>query len=138
MASTELEGSVASHRGNYVRAKKLFKKAVELEKKLGYSEPPLYSRPSLESLGYAAIRARDWAGAREAFRQVLSLRPRSGFGYYGIAVSYDKEGNRSAAVHAYREFLDSWQHADKDLAMIQAARSAMVRLNGSGSQAVYQ
>ncbi|MGA8596102.1 MAG: tetratricopeptide repeat protein [Bryobacteraceae bacterium] len=129
VASKELAGNVASHRGNYECAKKLLKEAVETEKKLGYSEPPLYSRPSLESLGYAAIRAGQWEAARNAFRQVLVLRPKSGFGYYGIALAYDKEGNRSAAAKAYQDFLASWPHADEDLAMVRAARAAMARLN---------
>jgi tetratricopeptide (TPR) repeat protein len=131
VASKELAGNVASARGNYGRAKELLQEAVAMEKKLGYSEPPLYSRPSLESLGYAAIRARDWEMARNAFRQVLILRPKSGFGYYGIALSYEKEGNRSAAARAYQEFLASWQHADEDLEMVRAAREAMGRLNAA-------
>jgi tetratricopeptide (TPR) repeat protein len=128
VASKELAGNVASARGDYRRAKELLQDAVEMEKKLGYSEPPLYSRPSLESLGYAAIRARDWETARNAFGQVLVLRPKSGFGYYGIALAYDKEGNRSAAAEAYQQFLTSWQHADDDLAMLRAGRAAMARL----------
>jgi tetratricopeptide (TPR) repeat protein len=106
-ASKELAGNVASHRGNYERAKELLQEAVEAEKKLGYSEPPLYSRPSLESLGYAAIRAGQWEAARNAFRHVLVLRPKSGFGHYGIALAYDKEGNRGAAAQAYQDFLES-------------------------------
>ena len=129
VASKELAGNAASARGNYGRAKQWLQEAVEMEKKLGYSEPPLYSRPAWESLGYAAIRARDWETARNAFRQVLVLRPKSGFGYYGIALAYEKEGNRSAAVKAYQEFLASWQQADDDLAMVRAARAAMARLN---------
>jgi tetratricopeptide (TPR) repeat protein len=131
VASKELAGNVASHRGNYPRAEELLKEAVQTEKKLGYSEPPLYSRPSLESLGYAAIRAGQWEAARNAFRQVLALRPKSGFAYYGIALAYDREGNRSAAARAYRDFLASWQHADENLAMVRAARSAMARLSAT-------
>jgi tetratricopeptide (TPR) repeat protein len=129
VASKELAGNVASHRGDYERAKELLNDAVETEKKLGYSEPPLYSRPSLESLGYAAIRAGQWEAARNAFRQVLVLRPKSGFGYYGIALAYDKEGNRNSAAKAYQDFLAAWQQADEDLAMVRAARLAMARLN---------
>jgi hypothetical protein len=64
VASKELAGNVASHRGNYERAKELLEQAVEAEKKLGYSEPPTYSRPALESLGYAAIRAGKWDARR--------------------------------------------------------------------------
>jgi tetratricopeptide (TPR) repeat protein len=124
VASKELAGNVASHRGNYERAKELLEQAVEAEKKLGYSEPPTYSRPALESLGYAAIRAEKWEAARDAFQQVLAARPKSGFGYYGIALAYDKEGNRNAASKAYAEFLDSWKYADENLEMVRAARAA--------------
>jgi tetratricopeptide (TPR) repeat protein len=130
VASQELAGNVASRSGNYERAKLLLEKAVEAEKKLGYSEPPIYSRPALESLGYAAIGAGEWDAARDAFRQVLVARPKSGFGYYGIAVAYEKEGNRIAASKAYEEFLNSWKYADADLEMVRAARA---HLNESGS-----
>jgi tetratricopeptide (TPR) repeat protein len=130
VASQELAGNVASRHGNYERAKLLLEKAVEAEKKLGYSEPPIYSRPALESLGYAAIGAGKWDAARDAFRQVLVARPKSGFGYYGIAVAYEKEGNRHAASTAYEEFLESWKYADEDLEMVRAARA---HLNQSGS-----
>jgi tetratricopeptide (TPR) repeat protein len=121
VASKELAGNLASHRGNYDRAKELLEQATEAEKKLGYSEPPQYSRPAWESLGYAAIRAGKWDAARDAFRQVLAARPNSGFGYYGIALAYDKEGNRAAAVKTYREFLESWKYADRDLEMVRRA-----------------
>jgi hypothetical protein len=60
---------------------------------------------------------------------VLVLRPKSGFGYYGIALAYDKEGNRNSAAKAYQDFLAAWQQADEDLAMVRAARLAMARLN---------
>jgi tetratricopeptide (TPR) repeat protein len=129
VASKELAGNVASHRGDYDRAQALLEQAVEAEKKLGYSEPPMYSRPALESLGYAAIRAGKWNAARDAFRQVLAARPKSGFGYYGIALAFEKEGNRSAASKAYEEFLDSWKYADEDLEMVRAARAARVHPN---------
>jgi tetratricopeptide (TPR) repeat protein len=122
VASKELAGNVASHRGNYARAKELLGEAVEAEKKLGYSEPPSYSRPALESLGYAAIRAGKWDEARDAFQKVLVERPKSGFGYYGIALAYRKEGNQDAAKKAYAEFLEAWKYADPDLPMILAAK----------------
>jgi hypothetical protein len=65
----------------------------------------------------------------DAFRQVLAARPKSGFGYSGLALAYEKEGNRSAASQAYAEFLDSWKYADEDLEMVRAARAARLRPN---------
>jgi tetratricopeptide (TPR) repeat protein len=125
VASKEMAGNVASHRGNYERAKTLLEQAVEAEKALGYSEPPRYSRPALESLGYAALRAGKWDDARVAFGQVLVARPKSGFGYYGVALAYEKEGNRQAAAEAYRQFLDAWKYADSDLPMMVLTKQAI-------------
>jgi len=33
-----------------------------------------------------------------------------------------KQGDRSQAAKAYREFLEAWSHADRDLPQIQAAQ----------------
>ena len=56
------------------------------------------------------------------------------FGYYGLALAYEKEGNRSAASQAHAEFLDSWKYTDEDLEMVRAARAARLRPNYAGSQ----
>ena len=120
VASQELAGNLESHRGHFERAKLLLEQAVEAEQKLGYAEPPIYSRPALESLGYACIRAEKWEDARAAFRKVLVARPRSGFGYYGIALAWEKEGNQAEAAKAWAEFKKAWQYADSDLAMMRS------------------
>lgn len=122
VASFELRGNIASRRDRFEEARDLLKIAVKNERELGYSEPPAYSRPALESLGYACIRAGHWDEARQAFQQVLEERPKSGFGLYGIALAYEKQGDREKAIQAYRDFLDAWKNADPDRAQVQAAR----------------
>ena len=122
VASFELRGNIASRRDRFEEARDLLKVAVKNERELGYSEPPAYSRPALESLGYACIRAGHWDEARQAFQQVLEERPKSGFGLYGIALAYEKQGDREKAARAYRDFLDAWKNADPDLPQVQAAR----------------
>ncbi len=119
VASRELAGNLESHRGHFDRAKVLLEQAVEAEQKLGYAEPPVYSRPALESLGYACIRAGKWDDARAAFRKVLIARPHSGFGYYGIALAWQKEGKTDEATKAWAEFKSAWQFADSDLPMLR-------------------
>ncbi|HTS48769.1 MAG TPA: tetratricopeptide repeat protein [Bryobacteraceae bacterium] len=127
IASFELRGNIASRRDRFEEARELLKIAVKNERETGYSEPPSYSRPALESLGYACIRAGQWVEAREAFRQVLEERPKSGFGLYGIALAYEKQGDREKAAQAYRDFLDAWKNADPDLAQVQAARTFLAQ-----------
>ncbi len=122
VASLELRGNTASMRNDFDQARDLLKEAVKKEKDIGYSEPPQYSRPALESLGYACIRAKHWDDARQAFQQVLEERPCSGFGLYGIALAWDKQGDHDKAAAAYHAFLDAWKNADADLPQVESAR----------------
>ncbi len=120
-ASLDLRGSLRCAQGNLEEGYKLLKKAVEKERVVGYSEPPQYSRPELESLGYAYLRAGEWDKARDAFQSELGLRPRSGHALYGIAQSWEKAGKASEARKAYAEFLNEWKEADSDLPMMKHA-----------------
>ena len=121
-ASLELRGDNAGQRGDFETARSLLMRADEEQKKLGYSEPPQYSRPALEVLGAVGLRAGRFEEARAVFAQALAQRPRSGFALYGIAAAWEKEGKRAEAAKAYREFLDAWSHADRDLPQIRAAQ----------------
>ena len=123
VSSLELRGNISSRKGDLENMRKLFDDAVQKEKELGYAEPPLYSRPALESLGHALVRAGKFGEAREAFQKELIERPRSGFALYGIALAWDKEGNREEAGKAYRLFLEAWAQADAGLAPMRAAQA---------------
>ena len=123
VSSLELRGNISSRNGDWESSRKLFDDAVQKEKELGYTEPPRYSRPALESLGHALVRAGKFGEAREAFQKELMERPRSGFALYGIALAWDKEGNREEAAKAYRVFLEAWALADAGLAPVRAAQA---------------
>jgi tetratricopeptide (TPR) repeat protein len=122
-ASLELRGNIANTKGDLDAGRKLLERADEQEKKAGYSEPPQYSRPALEVLGLACIRAGKFDDARTAFQKALKQRPRSGWALYGIALAWDKQGKKPEAVNAYREFLDAWSNADSDLPQIKSAQA---------------
>jgi tetratricopeptide (TPR) repeat protein len=85
-ASLELSGNLASHKDDFVTARKLLERADQNETDIGYFEPPLYSRPALEVLGVSCIRAGKFNEAREAYKALLK-RPYSGFALYGIALA---------------------------------------------------
>lgn len=123
VASPELRGNIASAEGDHANAIALLKQAVEKEKQVGYEEPPLYTRPSLESLGQAYLRMREWEPALAAFQQTLKLRPNSGHALYGVAQSYVMAGNKAEAEKAYRVLLQSWREADENLPQVQQAKA---------------
>jgi tetratricopeptide (TPR) repeat protein len=121
--SLDLRGNIKSVQGEWEEAFKLIQRSIEKEKDLGYSEPPRYYRPELESLGSAYLGAHQWGKARDAFTQALSQRPKSGHALYGIARSYALAGDMPKAVQAYRDFLAEWQDADKDLLQVKQAHA---------------
>jgi tetratricopeptide (TPR) repeat protein len=116
-ASLDLRGNLAGYRRDFDAMEKLLDQAIDAERDLGYSEPPIYARPQLESLGYALIRAAAYPAARDAFANELRERPNSGFALYGIAVAWEREGKDDEATKAFRNFADSWKNADKDLSL---------------------
>ncbi len=121
--SLDLRANIYSLEGEDEEAVKLFQKAINKEKSLGYSEPPHLYRPEQESLGYAYLRTGHWDKAREAFEQELNQRPKSGHALYGIARSYALAGDAAKATQGYQDFLKSWQYADADLPQVKQARN---------------
>ena len=127
----DLQGNIHSIAGEHEQGFEILEEAVEKKKTLGYSEPPLYSRPVLESLGTAHLRAGDFENAREAYARVMKERPGSGHALLGIARSHALGGQEVQAAAAYRDFLESWADADDDLPQVQEAREWM-RTHGAG------
>ena len=121
--SLELRGSVLTVERHTDEPKKLFALAIKEEKALGYREPHTYIRPVGETEGVALMRVGDWAGAKAAYQQALSERPRSGFPLYGIAISSEKAGDSAAAAREYQEFLAVWRDADQELAQVTHAQT---------------
>ena len=117
----DLRGSLLSVRGDHDAAVKLLNEAAGRERDLGYWEPPHYTRPVLESLGEAFIRAGKFDEAAAAYRRILETRPRSGFAYLGIAKAYRQAGNAAGFAEAQKNLSAVWRDADKDLPRYQGA-----------------
>ena len=123
LAALDLRGNLRSLEGNHEEAIELLQRGAEREANLGYSEPPRYARPLLESLAEAYLRAGETSGARSALERSLKKRPQNGHALVGIARTYAAGGDTTEATAAYREFLEIWQAADADLEQIREARA---------------
>lgn len=118
----DLRGSILSVEGKHDEAVKLLAEAIEKEKNLGYWEPPHYTRPVLESLAAAYLRAGKFKEAESAFERILKARPNSGFALLGIARANAKANEKEKAAQFQKEFLKAWQNADKELPHFQEAK----------------
>jgi len=121
--SLELRGAILIAKKQTDDGKKLFAEAAQEEKALGYREPPNYVRPVGETEGAALMAVEDWKGAKNAYRQALLDRPRSGFPLYGIAFCSERTGDTAAATAAYTEFLQAWKDADSELPQVIHAQN---------------
>ncbi|MBS1814142.1 MAG: tetratricopeptide repeat protein [Acidobacteria bacterium] len=121
VASVELTASVEEAEGKTADADRDFAKALTLEEKLGYREPPSYLRPVAEAQADALFRAHRYAEARAAYEAAQKKRPNSGFSLYGIARCEEAIHDAGTSA-AYQNFLDAWHSADGDLPQIQHAQ----------------
>ncbi len=75
VTSTELEGTILIAEKDYEKGIQILEKAVEMEKDLGYSEPPYYPRPTLLSLGTAYSKMGDFKKAESSYEKRLEKHP---------------------------------------------------------------
>jgi tetratricopeptide (TPR) repeat protein len=92
-------------------------KAVAIQDREGYGEPPDWFFPVRESLGGAYYRAGRFAEAERIFRNDLAHNPRNPRSLFGLARTLEREGRSDEVADAQRQFDIAWQRADARLTM---------------------
>ena len=92
-----------------------WKKAVEIQDRLAYDEPPAWYYPVRESLGAALLRSGDAAGAEVVFREGLRRSPNNGRMLFGLLESLKAQQKTEAVAWVEREFQTAWKGADVPL-----------------------
>jgi tetratricopeptide (TPR) repeat protein len=115
VAPLELEGRIAMREGRGDAAVTLLHRALDREKAIGYSEPPLYPHPMEEVLGQALLDLHRWQEAEAMFDAALTRDPGSGRALFGLAKAREGAGQADAARDAYSRFRVAWARADSDL-----------------------
>ncbi len=79
-----------------------------------YTEPPVYPRPVLESIGRVAMRLGKPGEADAAYRKLLVREPGSGRALLGLANALKASGKVQEAERVLAEFDKAWATADSE------------------------
>lgn len=91
------------------------RRAVELQDKLNYMEPPEWHYSVREALGGAMLRRGDAAAAEMVFRKDLEINPRNGRSLFGLLEAL-KMQNKSVSVDWVKnEFREAWKYSPGSL-----------------------
>jgi tetratricopeptide (TPR) repeat protein len=116
IADTLLQGEIAQAAGTPAAAINYFRRAVDLQDKLPYTEPPFWYYPTRQSLGAALLAAKRNAEAEAVYRKDLEAYPHNGWSMFGLAQSLDAQGKKTEADEARKLFDHIWSGADVKLA----------------------
>jgi tetratricopeptide (TPR) repeat protein len=106
------EGELAFHRGNEGRAFELLRKAVELEEKLSYDEPPGWMQPVRHALGALLLAKGRLAEAEEVYRADLKRHPNNAWSLLGLQQSLQQQGKQREAAALAPQVEQAWARSD--------------------------
>jgi tetratricopeptide (TPR) repeat protein len=115
IANQVLSGELALQEQRYDRAIASFKKAVQLEDALVYTEPPDWYQPTRQALARGLLKARRSQEAEQVYREDLKIYPENGWSLYGLAQSLQAQGKTQEARSIQSKFQTAWKYADVSL-----------------------
>ena len=126
VAPIDLKARIKAREGKADEAIALLREAIEEERKLGYSEPPLYPQPMEEVAGKVALELKHWQEAEEFFRAAIDRDPGSGRALFGLMQAQQGAGKDKEARETHAKFIKAWAKADSDLPEMQRAKEITV------------
>jgi len=115
IADQLLQAHIAEAQKSTTSAIAHFTKAVELQDKLPYTEPPFWYYPTRQSLGAALVKARRFAEAEAVYRKDLIAYPHNGWSLFGLMQSLEGQGKTDEAKTTKEMFDHVWSRADVKL-----------------------
>jgi tetratricopeptide (TPR) repeat protein len=115
IANQVLSGELALQEQRYDQAIASFKKAVQLEDALVYTEPPDWYQPTRQALARGLLKARRSQEAEQVYREDLKIYPENGWSLYGLAQSLQAQGKTQEARSIQSKFQTAWKYADVSL-----------------------
>ncbi len=115
IASSVLQGELAGARGQTDQQITALERAVAIQDRLDYIEPPAWFYPVRQSLGAALLQAGRAADAEAVYREDLRQYRNNGWSLFGLAQSLRAQGRTAEADAVQQQFQDAWQRADVTL-----------------------
>jgi tetratricopeptide (TPR) repeat protein len=115
VALASVDGEIARKSGDLPGAVAAFRKAMELEHALPYTEPAYWHRPVVHLLGAALLDAGRAAEAEAVYRESLKGYRRDGWALMGLAVALKAQGKDAEAAQVGAEFGEAWRRADTSI-----------------------
>jgi tetratricopeptide (TPR) repeat protein len=110
-----VEAKLDAARGNSESALKHWRRAIEAQDKLNYTEPPDWYYPVRESLGAALLAGGCAEEAEQVLRGDLRRNPRNPRSLFGLEKSLGAQHLENDAGWVAREFQRAWKNADSRL-----------------------
>jgi len=115
LAENILDARIAAAKGDHTQAISYWEKAVDVQDKLYYGEPPEWFYPVRESLGAALLLNGQADRAEAVFRADLEQYPRNPRSLFGLLKSLEAQNKTANVEEIRREFEVAWRNADVPL-----------------------
>jgi tetratricopeptide (TPR) repeat protein len=112
IAAYTLEATIAANHKQFDKAIALAGKAVDIEDKLAYTEPPDWFFSVRHTLGYILVQSKKFAEAEQVYLQDLATYPENGWALIGLYNSLYGQGKTAEAAAVKKRFDKAWQWAD--------------------------
>ena len=111
LAAATLDAQLAWARGEKEQSIEAWRKAVKLESKIQYDEPPAWFYPVRQSLAATLLRSGRSKEAESVFRAAIGKQPRDGRLLFGLWQSLTAQKRDSEAALVEQQFNAAWKDA---------------------------
>jgi tetratricopeptide (TPR) repeat protein len=111
LAAATLDAQLAWARGEKEKSIEAWRRAVKLESKIQYDEPPAWFYPVRQSLAAALLRNGRPKEAESLFRTAIGKQPRDGRLLFGLWQSLTAQKRDSEAMLVEQQFVAAWKDA---------------------------
>ncbi|MBL6445278.1 hypothetical protein JMN32_03095 [Fulvivirga sp. 29W222] len=115
IAQNVLDAEILRANGEFEEAEVRLHRAIDIEDKLNYQEPPDWFFSVRHVLGDLYMQMGEYAKAENTYRDDLKIYKKNGFALNGLKESLLHQGKVDEAVIVKEQFITAWKYADMEL-----------------------